>query len=534
MTRPGALVMSIPAGVRLALVAAVLAALAAAEPAAAQPVAGEGYALPDFIAAEPPLPAGVARERAWSLGLAEVLELALRNNLDVALEREQVVVADKGIDLARGELEPVLTFGYGHGDFRRPPVNANEGQSDVAALDDTLRLSYQQRFATGLRVGLDVDATRTRSTAENAIDPTNVRSVASLRVSQPILRGFSLDLDIPQISILRARLASNRERRQLEVVVADVIDRTEAAYWDVVAALYRLDLEVRSAGLAEEQLALTRRQIEAGILPPSDVIGAESTVAQRRLQQVQAEQAVEQAWDRLRQIVNLPREQWDRPILPVERPTFEPRTPSADEAMATALANRPERQQLELDARAAALAVRKADNDRLPQIDVGLTGSLLGQDRTYGGALSDLGAADSRGWQVTVDMTWTPLNRTARASADIARSQEKSAAARREATLQAIWLEVKEAVRNQDSAARQVAAAARFRDLAQQSLDIEQRKFLNGTSSNFVVAQRQEELAAAQLAELNALLAHQKASTTLLHATGVLLTERGIALDGGR
>lgn len=513
---------------RLALLAALLAStpVAADEPAP--------YAPPDFITAEPPLPAGVARDRAWALGLDEVIQLALQHNLDVALEREQLSVAQRGIDLARGELEPVLSFGYRHGDFRRPPATLQEGTDDVASIDDGLSLSYQQRFSTGLRLGVDVDATRTRSTAENALDPTDVRSVASLRLTQPILRGFSLDLDIPRVSILRARIASDRERRQLEVVIAEVVDRTEGAYWDVVDALYRLDLEVRSSGRAEEQLELTRRQIDAGILPPSDLIGAESTLAQRRLQQVQAEQAVEQAWDRLRQVVNLPRDQWDRPILPVERPRFEPRPLTAEEAMTTALANRPEREQLDLDARAAALAVRKADNDRLPQIDVGLTGTLLGQDGTYGGALSDLSGADTRGWQVSVDMTWTPLNRTARANADIERSHERSLAARREAALQGIWAEVKNAVRNQDSAARQVAAAARFRDLAQQSLDIEQRKFLNGTSSNFVVAQRQEELAQAQAAELSALLAHQKATTTLLHATGVLLTERGIALEGGR
>lgn len=519
--------------VALALTLTPAVAAAQPEPAAVAPAiaAPAGYVPPDFIAAEPPLPAGAAGAQVWRLDLTETIQLAVRNNLDIVLEREQLAIARRGVDLARGELEPVLGIDYRRGDFRRPPVTADEGEGDVAAIDDALTLSYQQRFATGLRLGLDVDAVRTRSTAANAIDPINVRSTASLRVTQPLLRGFSLDLDVPRVTILRARLASDRERRQVEIVIADVVDRTEAAYWDVVAALYRHDLEVRSAELAEEQLALTRRQIDSGVLPPSDLIGAESTVAQRRLQQVEAEQAVDQAWDRLRRVVNLPRDQWARPILPVERPTFAPGAVTAEQAMAIALANRPERFQLDTDAASAALTVRKADNDRLPQVDLGLTGSLIGQDSTYRGALSDLGGADTRGWQVMVDMTWTPLGRAAGAAAAIARSEQKIVAARREAALQAIWFDVKDAVRNQDSAARRVAAAARFRDLAQQSLDIEQRKFLNGTSSNFLVAQRQDELAAAQLAELSALLDHQKASTTVLHATGVLLTERGISLD---
>ncbi len=502
--------------------------VALAAPAAADDAP---YLPPDFITVAPTLPGGADPTTAWQLELADALQLAVRHNLDVTLERETLHIANRSVDLARGELEPNLGVSYRHGDFRRPPVTMDEGTSDVAALDDTLAVTYQQRFATGLRLGVELDATRTRSTAANAIDPINVRSTASLRVTQPLLRGFSLDLAIPKLTILRARIASDRERRQLEVVIADVVERTESAYWDVVAALYRHDLEVRSARRAEEQLALTRRQIDAGLLPPSDLIGAESTLAQRQLGQVAAEQAVDQASDRLRAVVNLPRDQWTRPILPVERPSFAPSPLTAEAAMAVALANRPEPAQRDLDVAEAALGVRKADNDRLPQVDLGVAGTLIGQDRTYGGAIAELGGADARGWQVMLDLTWTPLGRTTRAAADIQRSQATIVAARREAALQQVWIEVKDAVRNQAGAARQVAAAARFRELAVQSLDIEQRKFLNGTSSNFVVAQRQEELAAAQLAELSALLAHQKATATVLHATGVLLTERGISLD---
>jgi len=89
---------------------------------------------------------------------------------------------------------------------------------------------------------------------------------------------------------------------------------------------------------------------------------------------------------------------------------------------------------------------------------------------------------------------------------------------------------VRDAVRNQRSAARQVAAAAHFRELSEKSLEVEQRKFLNGTSSNFVVAQRQEELAAAQLSELTAVLGHTKAAAALSRATGQLLAERHIEL----
>ncbi|MBL8619942.1 MAG: TolC family protein [Myxococcales bacterium] len=519
-----------------ALVAAPVAAQPAAPPLPAPSLpAPDAYQPPEFITAAPALPPGVDPAGAWQLELIEAIRLAVRNNLDVVLEREAVTIADRGVDLAVGEREPTLGVSYRHGDVRTPSSSILEGSPDTinTSVGDAVALSYQQRFATGLTLGADFDLARDRSTSSAAVADLNVRSTATLRVTQPLLRGFSTDLVVPRLAILRARLGAARERGQLEVVLAEVVLRTETAYWDVVAALYRHDLAVRSASRAEAQLALTARQIEAGVLPPSDRISAESTLAQRQLQQLQAEQAVDAAWDRLRAVMNLPRAEWRRAIVPVERPTFAPTAQSLDDALAAALRNRPEPAQLAGEVADAELGVRQARNDRLPQLDLGVSGTLIGQAERAGASLRDLGGADARGWTVMLDLTWTPLGRRADAALAIERSRAAQRVTQRDAALQRIWIEVKDAVRAQDGAAREVAAAARFRQLAEDGLELEQRRFLNGTSSNFLIAQRQEELAAAQVAELTALLDHQKALATRLYATGALLTERGIAVTPG-
>jgi hypothetical protein len=51
-----------------------------------------------------------------------------------------------------------------------------------------------------------------------------------------------------------------------------------------------------------------------------------------------------------------------------------------------------------------------------------------------------------------------------------------------------------------------------------------------GECGALIVAQRQEELAAAQLSELTAVLGHTKAATALARATGELLDDRHIEL----
>jgi outer membrane protein len=488
------------------------------------------YAPPEFLRATPQLPANVDAASALKLDLPEALRIAVKQNLNVTLERKNAEISTYGITVANGPFEPVLEASYIHGNSRTPPSNQLEESAGniLVVADDRWDLSVRDRLTTGMELSATFTTARSRATL--GVEPLTYRSALTVGIRQPLLRGASRDLVLQRLPILQATLGSERERKQLEVVVSEVVERTEAAYWDVVRALFNYDLQRRSQTRAEEQLALTKRQIDAGVTPPSDLLSAESTLAQRQLQVLQAQQLVDAAWDQLRGILHLPREDWAKPILPVDVPSFAPGQVSAEQALQIALKHRPELEQTAIDLRSAELNVRKAENDKLPQIDLGLTGTVVGQDVNYRGALDQLGGFDARGWNVLVNLTWTPLNRATKAQAAIERTRHEIATARREQVIQEIWLQVRDAVRNQQSAAEQVTAAARFRELSTKSLDVEQRKFVNGTSSNFVVAQRQEELAAAQIAEVSAVLEHTKAAAALARATGELLGQRHIEL----
>ncbi len=495
--------------------------------------ADESYQPPDFLSATPPLPADLARSEVWRLPLSEAIRIAVHDNLDVVLERHSVEISKLARVVARGAFEPSLSAGYRHSNVLSPPSTSQEGSAGEIfdATDDSWQLSIDQRLHTGTNLSLALDNARAKSSLGTAVEPLNYRSTLTFNISQPLLRGFSTDLAMPEIEVLRATIADKREREQLAIAIAALVDKTEGAYYRVLQSLYGYDLAKRSEKAAADQLALTQRQIDAGTLPPSDLIGAQSTLAQRQLGVVEAEATIQQATDQLRAVLNLPHDQWKRTILPTDVPHFTPDTASLDDAMALATKNRPELAQAVLDQRAADLGARKAENDRLPQLDLGLSGTLFGQSGAYRGALSQLGSTDARGWAVFVNLTWAPLQRSTRAAAEIARVQQRQTTLRKKQIQQTIWLEVRDAVRNQQSAERKLLAAARFRDLAERSLAIEQRRFVDGMTQNLAVAQRQDALAAARLAELDALLAHSRAETTLQRATGRLLAERHIEIE---
>jgi len=73
--------------------------------------------------------------------------------------------------------------------------------------------------------------------------------------------------------------------------------------------------------------------------------------------------------------------------------------------------------------------------------------------------------------------------------------------------------------------------ASKSRTLTNQSLEIENRKYLNGNSSNGAIAKLQNDLATAELAGLGALRHHAQAQTTLLLATGQLLDKRHVKIE---
>src|SRR5262249_20338593 len=129
--------------------------------------------------------------------------------------------------------------------------------------------------------------------------------------------------------------------------------------------------------------------------------------------------------------------------------------------------------------------------------------------------------------------SWSSLMLAARAQVDASLAGQRAAQVQLERQRLDLLVDLRDDLREIETAARQIRAAARFRELATRALDVEQRKFLDGTSNNFMIGQRQAELAQAQLAELGAVIRHRKARTAFEAAMGTLIEARGVRLDVG-
>lgn len=507
-------------------------------PAAAQtggallaPDKDKEYVPPDYLRKPPAVPPGQKPPRLITLG--EAIETALRRNLDIAIARESVRQRDFAQSVALASFEPTLQLGISRSKSKSPPATSLDGRPGQVfpSTVDSWSLRVTEQLPTATRVSLDFVNGRNDSSLGSAVAPLFYRSTLMLTVSQPLLQGFSLNNHIQWAPVLRARFDSETARQNARLQAITTIKTTEDLYWNLVLSWKAYEVKRGAYALAEKQLELTRRQITAGLLAEAESIRSESTLARNQVDLLAYEAAIEDAADRLRQQLNLPAAEWEQPLVPLDAPSFTPVAVPFGAVWERALAARPELQNLQTDRERDLLALEVARNGRLPSLNLSSSLAVLGGDKDYAAALDQVGSRSGWQWTVGLDFSWQPLGVAARAAVRSAQAGLRQDALQRELKLTQIRTELRLALRGLQIAERKVYAAARSRDLAERSLEVEQRRFLNNISDNFKVAQVQGELEVARQAELQALIDHEKARSDLLRATGELLEARNLTFE---
>ena len=495
--------------------------------------ASAGYVPPEYIRNPPILPPHLRSRGPRSIALREATQLVLQRNLGLAFAREDVRIADAVSAGSLGRFEPTLQLSLGRDKSQSPPQTAQEGQEGQVLLNtrDAWGGRVFSVLPSGTQLSLDWSNVRTDSTLGAAVAPRLFRSTLMFAVTQPILRGFSFSAQVQLAPVLKAQFDSEAARQSARLRAMATLKSTEDAYWTLVERWKIYEVNRGTADLAEKQLQLTRRRIDAGVQPESELISAESTLAQRQLAVVVSESQIEEAADALRQLLNMPAGEWEQPLVPLDAPSFVPLSVPFASAMERALLSRPELKQVELDLRKTNVDLAVARNARLPQLNLGSSIGLVGQDVDYLQALDQLGGRSNWQWHVGMDFSWEPLGVATRAEIRRQQSVLREKGINRDQMLITIRLDVRAALRAIDTAQRQLIASARYRELAERSLDVEARRFMNGLSENLKVAQRQDYVAQARLAEVSALIQYEKARTFLQTAMGEILEARQLHFE---
>src|SRR5450432_44775 len=141
----------------------------------------------------------------------------------------------------------------------------------------TGNFTYFQGFSPGTSLTVTYDNSRQTSTNPFASFTPTLSSSFRAQVRQHLLQGFG-----PTLNTRLIRQAKNSKKITEEGFrqqVISTVSQIEGIYWDLVNAYEDMKVKERSLGLASKTLSDNQKQVQIGTLAPLDVVRAQSTVS---------------------------------------------------------------------------------------------------------------------------------------------------------------------------------------------------------------------------------------------------------------
>lgn len=480
-----------------------------------------------------PSPAA-AQGDALRLTLDDAVRRAIENNPELAIVRLGTEVEAARVGESRGAFAPVFSTQFGRSSIATPPANFLLGERGVDVDDWFSSTGVRQRLPWGSgawSVSWDTSRTTTNNPL-SSFDPS-LQSGFQIAFSQPLLKDRAIDAARQQYAIAKRNQESS-DLRFREAVVQTVA-AVKQAYWTLKATRANVAVQQRSLELAQQLARENRVRVDAGQIPPLDLVQADAEVAQRRESLIRATTVADDAEDALRRLIVDPADAsfWRVRIDPVEEPTALGALPDIDAAVARALNERFDLARAAHDLENSRTTVEFLSNQRLPDVRLetsyrgdGLGGTQFLRSGGFPGTVTgrrSLGFDDALGQVFTSDYpTWSvgltvsyPLGRSFEAASHARAEVERRQAAQRIASLRVQTAEtVRRAGRQIHSTAERVEAARAGAMLAQERLETEQRRFQVGLSTTFLVTQAQRDLLEAEVNLLRTALDYESALVT--------------------
>ncbi|CAN5272331.1 hypothetical protein BH10ACI1_BH10ACI1_23440 [soil metagenome] len=512
---------------------------------------------PNFEGEVRPLPTaervGVDVANQLPLTLNEAIEMALQNNNDIEASRNDVQIAEFNLKAFRGGYDPQIVS-EGYYESATTPTSSTIGGG-------TSNGSVTQRrfFVSGGVSGLSPYAggsysalfTSSRLTTSNSFATLNPQfpSALTLSYTQPIFRGRKFDISRRNIEIAKKNLSLTDVQFRQKAI--DVITQVERAYWDLAFALRDLQVQIDAVKQARLQLESNQRLVSKGVLAPIDIVAANAQITTFEQNVYTAQESVTRAENTLKTLLLKDRTSpvWTRPITPVSEVNLETPRVTLDAAIADALRNRPEIAQLQTTAEINQIDRRYYRDQTKPQINFvgtytsqGLSGNPTGissnpvAPNLVGGYLNSLGNLLQQDYPtyrfgITVAIPWG--NTTAKANLGRTLVEETRIKNQRAQAEQVIEAEVRNALQALRSAEARLNSAISTRRSLEQLFESEQRQFRAGTTTLYLVYQRQNDLIAARGRELQAQTDLNKAISEFQRATGTTLTANNVTVTDG-
>ncbi len=174
--------------------------------------------------------------------------------------------------------DPILTGTLQMDRASQLSSNGFNGVPVVNANTGTANFAYQQGLSWGTNILVGFNNTHVTNNVPFTTLFPEVTSNFQFRLTQHLLQGLGMPANARFIHIAK----NNRELSDVafRLQIITTVDQIENMYWDLVYAYENARVQNESLAFAQKTLSDTQKQVDIGSLAPIEVVRAQSTVAQ--------------------------------------------------------------------------------------------------------------------------------------------------------------------------------------------------------------------------------------------------------------
>ncbi len=465
-----------------------------------------------------------AQGEVLNLTVKDAVKMAIERNLELRTELYNAAIARADVRKNRGIYDPLLALTVNYQDSNTfPAIIGSTGNQKTLQLNPAVT----QLIPTGATVGIQFNNSRVETDYTFSVFPDYWQSQLALTVSQPLLRNFGPE--ITNVNITLAEQAKEGALKRFAAKLLTIVGQIRVEYFKLSS--FRQDLESKkvSLELARRILTDTGERVKAGTLPSMELLNAEYGVSLREKELIDAEKALRDQVDLLRQVLQIPT---SADINAVEAMNLEKVTPDENEATRKALSLRPEIEEANIQVASANLSRRAARNKTLPSLNLNGSFALTGLGDTYDRNLDRLSSTDYPIWNLGIQFEYPFGNDAAEGEYEKSKLRYDQAQTQLESLTTQVATDVRAAVRSVDASFKQLDVAARGKAFAEERLSAYVAKNEVGLATTKDVLDVENDLAAARTNQIKAEVTYVVSVTQLLQATGQLLEQEGITVNG--
>jgi outer membrane protein len=471
------------------------------------------------------------------LSLQDCIQNALKQNLDVQIQRYNPEIALFNLRASYGGYDPTLSLSGTHNYNVQPGTILDNGlQTPSETIKDdnfTAGLSGELPF-TGLQYDftgqIDQEHFLNVNTNGSLFTTRDSSGSIGMQLTQPLLKGAWIDSTRLTIQVDKNRLKYNEQGFRAQVITS--ITSVENAYYELIFALENLKVQQEALDLSQTQLDQDKQRLQFGSVALLSVQQDQSQVAQNQANVITAQSTLETDQNILKNLITDHYSSWhDTDIQPSETLAAPLVLFDLQDSWSRGMTERPDLIQYRLNVEQAGIQLKFDRNQLFPELDVIGTYGWNGAGEVYNGTLTEINRGSLPYYSYGAELSVPLSDQNARNTFKMQKVTVQQVVLQLKQFEQNVLVSIDNAVKTAQSDYESVDATRQARIYAEAALSAEQTTYAVGKATTFEVLTYQNNLTAARGQEIRALANYEEALANLYAAEGSTLERLGIKIE---